>query len=247
MLHKTRAILAECQETWPLARGWLTSIDRFIQDQHSTTPMHEGSMADGRDPVPNVLSQEQPSRPRYQGPPLAQKQRPLPPVQTEHPTPTASHDMSSSFSGSTYSQHTPTQHNQGIPHAYLSPPEQHPQIPQPHPPHHAEAYVEHSYMAPDPNLMHAQSHAMYYHRPHHGDGLDLLIDASQQQPHMASAYDMAHAAPIAAPSDIPYFAELGPSTDGFDDNLQHFANNGAHPADMQPNGWMNGYHRGPMG
>lgn len=222
-----------------------------MHDQHATTPVHEGSMADGRDPVPKILSQQRPSESRHQALSLPQKQRPLPPLEPEHPTPTASHDMSSSFSSSTY--HTPTQPQlPGPPHAYLSPPEHHPGIAQHQPAHHPEIYADQHYMAADANLVHPQAQAtqgLYYPRPHeHGDGLELLIDASQQHPHMASAYDMIHTPGVTAPAGMPFFADLGPNTDGFDDQLQSFNAHGAGPADMhQSNGWMNGFQSGPLG
>lgn len=250
MLDRTRRILVECQETWPLASNWLDSVDRFMSDQQATSPIHEGSMADGKGPMPNVLSLQRPSHPRQQQPPpQAPKQRPLP---SQHPTPPASHEMSSSFSGSTYSHPTPTQQHHPIgPQAYLSPSHHHPQVPQAH---HPEAYTPQPYMATDPSLMHAQAQVpqnMYYPRPPHpSEGMDLMMDPmeqSHQQPHLAGAYNMVHAPGIAPPDTIPYFPEaLGPRTDGFDDQLQTFAGTGPHEI-PHSNEWMNGFHGGPLG
>ncbi|KAL8338559.1 hypothetical protein RB598_007076 [Gaeumannomyces tritici] len=54
MLHRTMAILQESQAVWPLASRWREGLDKFAHDQKATVS-HEGSMADGKDPVPQAL------------------------------------------------------------------------------------------------------------------------------------------------------------------------------------------------
>ncbi|KLU92072.1 hypothetical protein MAPG_11019 [Magnaporthiopsis poae ATCC 64411] len=54
MLERTMAILRESQAVWPLASRWREGLEKFARDQKATVSQ-EGSMADGKDPVPHAL------------------------------------------------------------------------------------------------------------------------------------------------------------------------------------------------
>ena len=230
-----------------MASRWLDSVDRFLQDPQAATPILEGSMADGKDPKPDVLSQQPSQATRQRTGRQVPNQRPLPPVPSEHPTPTGSNDMSSSFSSSSYTYNTPGQQpHPGVQHAYLSPPDQHPQIPQNVAPAHPETYVGQPYAPQDPSLLQAHQQpppqdSLWYPRPPQpSDGLDILINAAQQPHAIPPTYDIVNT------SGLGFFnEELLPKTDGFDDQLQTFT--GASPEIHQSNGWMNGFHGGPLG
>ncbi|KAF7550777.1 hypothetical protein G7Z17_g5474 [Cylindrodendrum hubeiense] len=55
MLHRTLAILMECKEVWPLASRWVEALEQFARDPSGSLGT-EGSMADGKDPVPNPVA-----------------------------------------------------------------------------------------------------------------------------------------------------------------------------------------------
>lgn len=55
MLQRAMTILTEAAQVWPLAARWLEILDKFFRDNKGILPGIEGSMADGRDPVPEAL------------------------------------------------------------------------------------------------------------------------------------------------------------------------------------------------
>ncbi|KAK5991111.1 hypothetical protein PT974_09389 [Cladobotryum mycophilum] len=57
MLRRTRTILIECKQVWPLASRWEEALERLTRDPNSTLLPQEGSMADGKDPVPQPIRQ----------------------------------------------------------------------------------------------------------------------------------------------------------------------------------------------
>lgn len=55
MLHRTLSILMECKEVWPLASRWVDALERFARDPSGSLGA-DGSMADGKDPIPNPVA-----------------------------------------------------------------------------------------------------------------------------------------------------------------------------------------------
>lgn len=55
MLQRAMTILTEAAQVWPLAARWLEILDKFFRDNKGILAGIEGSMADGRDPVPEAL------------------------------------------------------------------------------------------------------------------------------------------------------------------------------------------------
>lgn len=225
MLFRTRSILLECKEVWPLASRWLESLDKFFRDPQPIAPISEGSMADGKDDVPHILHRGTLASP-------AQESR----------------EMSSSFSSSTYSHPTPFPQPQSLPSQQIHP--------------HADVFShpQHAFhlqnggqllhdqypqqQQPQNALGLAQTHAQTAPPP--ADGLGILIEAFGQ-PHGAPAgprpYHMTTATGMtAAPSlTVPFIPDtLGPCTDGFEDELQHYIG-GATEWMQQAGGWMDGY------
>ncbi len=47
MLARTRQILSEFKEVWPLASRWMEGLDKFGKDRKSMMASYEGSMAEG--------------------------------------------------------------------------------------------------------------------------------------------------------------------------------------------------------
>lgn len=55
MLQRAMTILTEAAQVWPLAARWLEILDKFFRDNKGIVTGIEGSMADGRDPIPEAL------------------------------------------------------------------------------------------------------------------------------------------------------------------------------------------------
>jgi len=225
MLLRTRSILLECKEVWPLASRWLKSLDKFFHDPQALAPITEWSMADGKDDVPHILH-------RGSLPSPAQE----------------SQDMSSSFSSSTYSHQTPFPQPQPLPSQQIQPYADgfsHPQ--------HAFPLQQHGGQLLHPQYPHqqqpqgalglGQTHLQATLQP--VDGLGILIEAFGQ-PQAAAAgpppYDMTAATGMAAAPAVavPFIpGTLGPRTDGFEDELQYYIG-GATEWMQQAGGWMDG-------
>ncbi|TQV92119.1 chitinase 1 precursor [Cordyceps javanica] len=57
MLERTISILNESKEVWPLASRWAESLENFFKNPKSTLLTTEGSMDDGKDPIPRAINQ----------------------------------------------------------------------------------------------------------------------------------------------------------------------------------------------
>ncbi|KAM0665900.1 hypothetical protein ACQRIT_007114 [Beauveria bassiana] len=55
MLKRTISILNESKEVWPLASRWAESLEKFSRDPKLTLLTTEGSMDDGKDPIPRAI------------------------------------------------------------------------------------------------------------------------------------------------------------------------------------------------
>ncbi|KAJ6786287.1 hypothetical protein PWT90_00827 [Aphanocladium album] len=55
MLHRTIGILNESKEVWPLAARWADALEKFSRDPNSMPITTEGSMDDGKDPIPRAI------------------------------------------------------------------------------------------------------------------------------------------------------------------------------------------------
>lgn len=203
MLSRTRSILVECKEVWPLASRWLDSLDKFFRDPQAVAPITEGSMADGKDAVPQLLRH----------------------IPSPSPVP-QSEDMS--FSSSTYSHPTPFSHHQEPPQQ----PQTHPGSFS-HPQHSLALQHECHLLHSQPHAHQQPQGTMYFSRTHAQissqsvDCMGMPIEVFDQPPVAAAdpvPYDMSTATALAVVSTaVPYYtAPLGPNTDGFEDELQYY-------------------------
>ncbi|KAF4124473.1 Fungal specific transcription factor domain [Geosmithia morbida] len=217
---------------WPLASRWIDSLNKIFRDPDALPLAHEGSMTEGKvQSPPDMLTWE--SAP------------PSTPVQSQQ-----SRDMSSSFSGSMYSQPaTAFDYSQQQQH------QQHREDPVPPHPNTFPSFdgLMVSAAQPHASMYFQRTAAMHHHHHHHQQQQQ---QQQQQQPTptvdnmgvLVDRYDSAHPAAAAraasAPtashstydttpfaSSIPMTsttaafypgAELGPRNDGFENELQSY-------------------------
>ncbi|KAK2590452.1 hypothetical protein QQS21_011869 [Conoideocrella luteorostrata] len=90
MLQRTIGILNECRQVWPLAARWVDALEKFSLDPQSATLCHEGSMDDGKDPIPRAIRQLPPLFPstkQTQSPAAPPPSHPPPPPPPTLPEP----------------------------------------------------------------------------------------------------------------------------------------------------------------
>ncbi|KJZ72576.1 hypothetical protein HIM_08100 [Hirsutella minnesotensis 3608] len=63
MLQRIITILRECKEVWPLAARWVEALEKSFLDPQGEGLTTEGSMDEGRDPVPHAIRQMVPLPP----------------------------------------------------------------------------------------------------------------------------------------------------------------------------------------
>ncbi|KHO00211.1 Zinc transcription factor [Metarhizium album ARSEF 1941] len=238
MLQRTINILKECREVWPLAARWVEALEKFSLDPQSATFGNEGSMDDGKDPIPRFIRQLPPlfppSRPvRHQPPPPPTT---LPEANVP-PRPRTQHELPSASSiGSLPSQNAPSNPVNNGHQLPSPPPQQQIQPPQLHQPHGYPNASLPATMSPHACPDHLQpahagvqrsSHNMYMQSPmgrQNMDGLGMLIEA----------FDSHHPGPPATHYGAGDFYPqlLGPGTDGFEGELQFYI-------DGPTSAWMN--------
>ncbi|POR34210.1 Putative transcriptional regulatory protein [Tolypocladium paradoxum] len=218
MLQRIITILRECKEVWPLAARWVEALEKFSLDPQSDTLTTEGSMDDGKDPVPRAIRQMPPLTEVPALPDSAVLPRPgtqpdmHPPASMQSPH----NGIMSSLSG-TINDHAPTPANYQHQQQYQTPQP----LPQGLPPQanlhhqqHRQQAPHHMYMSPQQSLPALGRQPI--------DGLGMLIEAfDTNQP-----YGMG--APAAA---APFYPQLGPGNDGFEGELQFYI-------DGAPSTWM---------
>ncbi|KFG80430.1 hypothetical protein MANI_012958 [Metarhizium anisopliae] len=239
MLQRTINILKECREVWPLAARWVEALEKFSLDPQSATFGNEGSMDDGKDPIPRFTRQLPPlfpitkpilppaPPPTLPGPnilPRPGTQPELPPsssIGSPHHQSAISNPAPSLQLPSPPQQQTQPQlhQSQGYPGATLPVPatiSPHPYANQLQPPH----------AAVQPN-----SHNMYMHTPmgrQNADSLSMLIEA----------FDSNNPGPPAPHYGAGNFnPQLVPGTDGFEGELQFYID-GATSAWMNSSAWL---------
>ncbi|EXU97654.1 fungal specific transcription factor domain protein [Metarhizium robertsii] len=239
MLQRTINILKECREVWPLAARWVEALEKFSLDPQSATFGNEGSMDDGKDPIPRFTRQLPPlfpitkpilppaPPPTLPGPnilPRPGTQPELPPsssIGSPHHQSAISNPAPSLQLPSPPQQQTQPQlhQSQGYPGATLPVPatiSPHPYANQLQPPH----------AAAQPN-----SHNMYMHTPmgrQNADSLSMLIEA----------FDSNNPGPPAPHYGAGNFnPQLVPGTDGFEGELQFYID-GATSAWMNSSAWL---------
>ncbi|KAK7413347.1 hypothetical protein QQX98_007791 [Neonectria punicea] len=225
MLHRTLAILIECKGVWPLAARWVDALERFAHDPTDSLTA-ENSMADGRDPFLNPVV-----------PLNASVLHPTSSVPSPSSSSTYGHTRGSfdAAQSSSSTLQSPASHelmtplttpNTHIISSHFTQQQQH-QHHQPLAVSDAQAFPQqqlpaHLYMTPD--------------NPNSGNSntLGMLIDAFDPQ---QNAYSLASSNPIGA--SAPTAANLYPSADGFEGELQFYING---PQDwMPPTGVFDGY------
>ncbi|PHH80997.1 hypothetical protein CDD83_3655 [Cordyceps sp. RAO-2017] len=241
MLQRIIGILRECKEVWPLAARWVEALEKFSLDPHSATLTTEGSMDDGKDPVPRAIRQmpstaPTPSPHASHTPSLPDNAvLPRPGTQPElHPSPTVPGAHNGVCGGQVLTppgggqpaapqrqqqqqqqqQYRPPQPQQPVSHAQQ--PHFGPQ--QPHRPPVPSPPGQQLYMSP-------QTPALGRHPV---DGLGMLIEAFDTHQPAGGPYGMGGGA--GAPG--PYYPQLGPGNDGFEGELQFYI-------DGAPSSWMN--------
>lgn len=241
ILQRVITILRECKEVWPLAARWVDALEKFSLDPQSDTLAQEGSMDDGKDPVPRAIRQmptlpTAPTSPRRPTPTLPNNAvLPMPGSQLDM-APTALQALQAPHSGMTSAvplavngqSLTPPNHQQyQTPHL--------PQLGQGGLPQQADFQQRQTMHSPD--HQHPATHQMYM-PPHQTapqldrqpvDGLGMLIEAFDTHQPGSAQYDMAV---TAAANSAPYYPLLGPGTDGFEGELQFYM-------DGPPSTWLN--------
>ena len=240
MLQRVIAILRECKEVWPLAARWVDALERFSLDPQSDTLAQEGSMDDGKDPVPRAIRQvpsrlavptsrqgSAPALPDNAPPPKPGTQADMA-VSTAMPAP---HNGMASSLGPTANGQMPTPPNhQQYPTPHLQPlhqgglpPLQQASFPEEQamrPPHHQIPVTHQVYMPPQ------QTAPQLGRQP--VDGLGMLIEAFDTHQPGGAPFSMSGPAGAAA----PYYPQLGPGNDGFEGELQFYI-------DGPPSSWLN--------
>ncbi|TWU75141.1 hypothetical protein ED733_003197 [Metarhizium rileyi] len=220
MLQRTINILKECREVWPLAARWVEALEKFSLDPQSDALGNEGSMDDGKDPIPRAIRQLPPlfpaSKPIRPPPPPTSLPKPniLPRPGVQRELPPASSIRSPLLKTAMNPLPNPVHGHHQLP----SPPQQqcHPQFHQSHgysngtlpttiPPHSYSSQLQ-------PN-----AHSMYMHAAPMGrpstDGLGMLIEA----------FDSNNPGPPAPHYGAGNFnTQLGPGTDGYEGELQFY-------------------------
>ncbi|OAQ85025.1 chitinase 1 precursor [Purpureocillium lilacinum] len=236
MLQRTITILRECKEVWPLAARWVEALEKFTLDPQSDALKEEGSMDDGKDPVPRAIRQMPPlptaPTPPHLGhaPPLPDNAvLPKPGTQPEMLTPTTMQSphsaVVSALPSSTNGQiltppnhqqyHTPIQslhHGLSHPAGFHQRQAMHQQEP-------LQNNPQQMYMSPQQNAPQLGRQPV--------DGLGMLIEAFDSHQPGAAPYGMG-----APPGAAPYYPQLGPGNDGFEGELQFYI-------DGAPSSWMN--------
>ncbi|PNY27193.1 transcriptional regulatory protein [Tolypocladium capitatum] len=218
MLQRVIAILRECKEVWPLAARWVEALEKFSLDPQSDTLTTEGSMDDGKDPVPRAIRQMPPLPLVPALPDNAVLPRPGTQPDMQPPTSMRSpHNAIMSPLPGSANGHALTPPNHQHQQQYQTP-----QLPQDLPQQaifhqqRRQQAPQHMYMSPQ------QSHPTHGRQP--VDGLGMLIEAFDTHQPAATPYGMG--APAAAPHFYPQL------NDGFEGELQYYI-------DGAPSTWMN--------
>lgn len=111
MVRRTMTILKECKEIWPLAERWVDALAGFMKDPKAGSAHKEGSMDDGKDPIPRALPPIRPAIARSKSDlsmtDRAMADRILPPPGS-HPVPSPAASASSPKSVDVPMQHAPS-------------------------------------------------------------------------------------------------------------------------------------------
>ncbi|KAI6370003.1 hypothetical protein MCOR25_004345 [Pyricularia grisea] len=252
MLSRCLDILVESQATWPLATNWRIGLESFARGQKSSTSK-DGTMADGKDPVPQPLQhisatsspvEKKPFRPEDTRTALSQGHAPRKDPHHElHPMPNTFIEPASRFTAINaqpshfQSQHQQPQHHQHS-HDHQQPPHHHQQHHhhqhrpmQEHHPHHLSQQQQ--------QQMPPQHHPAEGTRESHPNGINLLLEVLETHPnpiggaggHTASATvnhfaGMGSAPPHHHPQhDLAYYSHA----DGYTDSLMSYiSENQAH-------------------
>lgn len=231
MLQRTINILKECREVWPLAARWVDALEKFSLDPQSATFGNEGSMDDGKDPIPRAIRQLPPLFPTTKS---AARPPPLPPTLPEPnvlPRPGTKPELPPA--SSIRSPPPPHHHQNGIinsistpingHHHLPSPPQHQPQLHQQPQPYQGTPAPLPPTLSPHPYPNHLQHHSIQanpqnmYMQPQppmgRNDGLGMLIDA----------FDSNNPGPSGPHYGAGNFnPQLGPGTDGFEGELQFY-------------------------
>lgn len=223
MLRRTTAILMECKEVWPLASRWTDALEKFSHDPQAKTLAQEGSMADGKDPVPHALSYV--SKPGAV-PPNAEP-TPPPGSSVAPKTPDVS-DMTQTppLDDSPCDNMLPPLLTDASGQIYS------PIHPQPPLPPAADIPLQSPQDQQATSQMFIPQPATFQ-RQQPLDGMGALLDAfgTPTQP-TQNPYDLA--------ASMAFYPALGPSNDGFEDELQFHIDG---PLGwMPPHGWMGNFH-----
>jgi hypothetical protein len=223
MLGRTTAILMECKEVWPLASRWTDALEKFSHDPQAKTIAQEGSMADGKDPVPHALTLM--AKP---GAALRSAEPTPPPVPIKTPRTPDMSDMTPPLEDSPGDNMLPPLLTDVGGQMY-SP--IHPQLPLPS----AADLPLHSPQDQQATSQMFIPQAAAYPRQQPLDGMGALLDAFGAPAQAAqNPYDLAAAS-------MAFYPALGPSNDGFEDELQYHIDGSL--GWMPPHGgWMGSFH-----
>ncbi|KAJ3475708.1 hypothetical protein NLG97_g9366 [Lecanicillium saksenae] len=257
MLQRTVGILNECKEVWPLAEHWAEALEKFSSDPKSMLITTEGSMDDGKDPIPRAIGHLPPPISKSAASVAAaaampERALPLPGTQ---PGSASSTTLSSPRPGHIQGSLAPNPHQQPTGHQYAnqisqshSPVQQH--LPQQSHSHLGQyqtsssasmQFVPHNQQHPQPQFGHNQpQHNKPQHNPsllQHGQPSYTPAPPQLSHQYMLTAADMAPRWPgITEAHNLgrQQGDGVGMLIDAFDNSAQQ------HGAFMQPHNMMLG-------
>lgn len=228
MVKRTKEILSECKQVWPLASRWVDSMERTYEAPQDGNVVGVSSMADGKDPVPQAWLKRSKSSPSptqdkmmADGSTAAAKAlSPRPATITSYPPSNPELQMMQPQTSPIYHQGPHTFPVAAMPQQQAPPPQPGPSPTAFNPSMHMHSLVG----AGTPN-------AMYINSPNDGMGMMMgpyaPTQASPQQPHPQS-YNL-------APTG-PFYPQAGPGNDGFENELQVYMGGNSHNG-LPPGGW----------
>lgn len=243
MLQRTIRILKECREVWPLAARWVDALEKFSLNPQSAMLSHEGSMDDGKDPIPRAIRQLPPLFPTKSC--SRQPGLPHPPVSLPEPNilprpPGSQPELPPASSIESPRPHHPSNSISGLSilriHRLPSPPPYNPQQQQPlsqHPTppasirsalmHPSASFPAHRPQSPSHTMQHA--HNMYVPSQHTPPPLpppSLARQSADGLGLLIDAFDSPRPTHPPHANTGPFNSQLAPGTDGFEGELQFY-------------------------
>ncbi|TLD33648.1 hypothetical protein PspLS_01382 [Pyricularia sp. CBS 133598] len=215
MLSRCLDILVESQATWPLATNWRIGLESFARGQKSSTSK-DGTMADGKDPIPQPLQhvsasaspvEKKPFRPEDTRLALSQGHAPRKDPHHElHSMPNAYIEPASRFTAiNSQPSHFQSQHQQPQHHQHSHNHQQHHHQQHHHHQHRPmQEHHSHHLSQQQQQQMPPQHHPAEGTRESHPNGINLLLEVLETHPNPIGG-----AGGPTASTTVSHFAGMG--------------------------------------